>query len=316
MSIGFLFPGQGAQSPQMLQPIRSYGIDVSEVFQEVSEGCGFDVEKLIETSNKELLSKTQYTQIVMYACDMAYYKILKELGVSPDWVAGHSLGQYAALTASGVLDLFEAGCLIKQRSMLMDKVTREGKLCAISSPALEIDILDKLCKEIEKEIHKCIRIALYNSNRQVVVGGEPDAITEFAERASELENYKIKILPVGQAFHTPIMDEMIEEFQEHVNKLNLHKPNIPIILNCTGEFLNVEHYDTAVREEMLKQCNQPVQWVKTMQLMIEEKTQSVMEAGPGHSLCGLLKNMTKDIKSYHMDERRTVMKFLKEYRSV
>lgn len=313
--LGFMFSGQGAQSPQMLVPIRSYGIDVSNVFMTISEGCGFDVEKLIETSTQEILSETQYTQIVIFAADMAYYEVLKNMGIEPAWVAGHSLGQYAALVAAGALDLYKAACLIKQRSILMGKVERQGKLCAISSPILDVELIQSLCDEIEDETKMCVRIALYNSNRQVVVGGEPEAISQLAEQLQELTNYKTAILPVGQAFHTPIMDEMLDEFQSHIDKLHICLPKVPIILNCDGQVLNVQGYEQIIKNEMRRQCNHPVLWTQTMQTMMSMDTREVMQVGPGRSLCGLLKNMTKDIKSYHMDDRKSCMKVIESINS-
>ena len=309
--LGFMFPGQGVQHSQMLVPIKNYKIDVSRVFKTVSEAYGVDIEKLIETSTQEILRETRYTQMVMFASDMAYYEVIKKMGIEPNWVAGHSLGQYAAFVAAGAVDLYEASCLIRQRSDLMSKVRRTGKLCAISSPVLDEELIRLICIEIEEKTKKCLRIALYNSNYQVVVGGESEAVLQLEKQLLKKTDYKVTVLSVGQAFHTPIMNEMIDEFQIYIDKLNIRKPNIPIILNRDGEILTCQRHEQVIKEEMRKQCNQPVQWKKTIKTMLSMKTKISIEVGPGRVLCGFLKNMSKNIKTYYMEDRKSFMKAIK-----
>lgn len=311
MVTGFVFPGQGAQSPGMLQALRGYGIEVSSVFEAVSEGCGFDVEDFIERSTGEALSRTEYTQIVMFSVDVAYYKIIKEMGIAPAWVAGHSLGQYAALVASGALDLYETSALLKERSRLMNEVKRQGKLCAVSSVKMDTDAIRDLCEKIRAREGGCLGAALYNSKNQMVVGGTPEAVGAFSSHLEAMESYKVKILPVGQAFHTAIMDEMMEQFKEHIDSLTVKKPDVPVILNCTGGLLDMDDFERELRCEMLRQCNQPVQWVKTMETMVELGTKAIIELGPGRTLCGFMKNAARSVKAYHAEDRKSIEKLAK-----
>lgn len=311
MVTGFVFPGQGAQSPRMLQSLRGYGIEVSSVFEAVSEGCGFDVENLIEKATGDILSRTEYTQLVMFSMDVAYHKIIQEIGIKPAWVAGHSLGQYAALVASGALDLYETSILLKERSRLMNEVKMQGRMCAVSSVTMDTEAIGRLCEKIRSTRGECISTALYNSRNQIVVGGTPEAIGTFSNHLGGMENYKVKVLPVGQAFHTPIMDEMMAQFKEHIDRIGIQKPSIPVILNCTGELLDMEGFEEELRKEMLRQCNCPVQWVKTMDTMAELGTKAVIEIGPGRTLCGFMKSAARTVKAYHAEDRKSIEKLAK-----
>lgn len=309
----FIFPGQGVQNAQMLTKLNAYGVNVSDIFDEISEVCGFDVAELIRTGTPEILSQTQYTQIIMYAMDIAYLEILKAHGIKPDIVAGHSLGQYAALTAAGVITFREASALIRERSRLMNEIEEKGALCAITSNHMENEFISNICNEIQDSHKGCLSIALYNSNKQTVVGGHKECIEAFQAHMNQFPEYKTKLLAVGQAFHTNVMDSMLDEFAEYVSKLDIHPATSDIILNCTGEYYKEDLTGEILRKEMIEQCHKPVQWLKIMEQIVNLKDVNIIEVGPGNVSGKLFKNYTKEVKVFRSDDRKDFNNFLKQY---
>ncbi|AEY67083.1 ACP S-malonyltransferase [Clostridium sp. BNL1100] len=309
----FIFPGQGAQNPQMLQDIKGYSLnEIKPVFDTVSEACKFDVIAFLESATQEKLSLTNYTQIVMFAMNMAYVKVLSGLGIKPDVTAGHSLGQYCALVAAGVLDLYETSCLIRERSRLMSELKTDGRLCAVSSPCMSIEYVEQMCSDISKASNDCLQIALYNSNKQIVVGGAKPAIEKFYEEIKQNVEYKATILPVGQAFHTPIMDEMLPEFRNYVNDISVKEPSIPVILNCTGDYYIEKNNGEDLKNELIEQCHKPVRWLQTMNTLLEVENPVIIEVGPGHSLSGLFRNLTKEVKVWCSEDKKSLMTLSKK----
>ena len=186
----FIFPGQGSQSNQMLKALRAYSCrEAEEVFKIVSEIVKRDIIQLIETSSDAELRKTENTQIVMFAIDMAYEKMLESNGIFPNMVAGHSLGQYPAMVTAGIMSIEQASWLVKERAKLMSSVNSNGGLCAVKSPQLDIEEIEVLCKKISRQTGDVLSVALYNSDKQIVVGGTDETLKLFQEEAIILKRY-------------------------------------------------------------------------------------------------------------------------------
>ena len=304
----FIFPGQGAQSLTMLNELKGFSVnEITSVFDIVSEACKFNVMSFIEGASKEMLGHTKYTQIVMFAMNLAYMKVLESLGIQADITAGHSLGQYCALVCAGILDLFETSCLISERSRLMSDLETKGSLCAVSSPKMSIEFIEQVCTKVSDELNDCIQIALYNSNIQVVVGGTEVAIELFYQKMKGYSEYKLTILPVGQAFHTPIMKDMLAAFKKYVDCISIKKSDIPIILNCTGDYYREKNNGDDLKNELINQCYKPVQWLQTMNTILKVEEPVIIEVGPGHSLAGMFRNLTKDVKVFCSEDKKSVL---------
>lgn len=305
----FIFPGQGNQNSQMLQPLFGYKFPEAEkVFQDASEIFGFDLVHLIRHSSAEVLSRTEYTQIIMFVTDVAYLKVLEKLDIYPDMVAGHSIGEYAALVASEALGFQQACNLVKKRADLMSQVETAGGLCLLKGKEIDVSWLEALCQEISEETGY-VAPALYNSKSQIVVGGERKGLEKFEEKLKGYSEYFTKRLAVGQAFHTKLMKSMAEQYAPFVEKAEMHKPKIPIFLNCTAQVLQKEE---ELKDELIRQCFLPVQWKKTMEEFLKEQDPFFIEAGPGHSLVALLKNYKPGIPYVCSDDRKGVLKAREE----
>ncbi len=305
----FVFPGQGSQKAGMLTTLANYGIDTNDIFQTISDACEFDVRDFLKNASMETLSRTEHTQIATFSISMGYWKILNQLGIQAHTVAGHSIGQYAALVSAGVLDLYETSRLIKIRSELMSTVKRRGRLCAVSSACLDLDLIEKICRELIQKEDDCLQISLYNSNRQIVVGGTAEAIERFKDRMDKYEGYRSKILPVGQAFHTELMYDMSKKFKKYVEELTNQEPRMPVVLNCTGEVYQNGHDDREqIKNELVQQCHKPVMWLKTMEYILGLGESTIIEVGSGKSLGGMFRNLSKAGKVIGCEDRKSIMK--------
>ena len=295
----FMFPGQGNQNNKMLVPLRSYQIpEAMETFKEVSDVCGFDVIDLIENKSQEVLNCTKYTQLIIFATDMAYFRALKAMDIVPDVVAGHSIGEYAAFTAAGILDFHEACHLIKERARLMNEIPVSGGLCALRSNNIDLEIINKVCSRIEKE-GEILAPALFNSPKQIIFGGTEKALQRLCEEMNAFPNVFIKRLAVGQAFHTALLYPMVDEFSSLVSAIKIDSPEFPILLNCTGQYYGGEGCEDDIRKELIDQCFRPVMWSDIVNKRISLESPNFVEVGPGHSL-------TSQLKSYAISGKRYI----------
>lgn len=305
----FIFPGQGNQNSQMLKPLLGYKIpEVEKIFQEASEICGFDLLYLISYSPADVLNRTEYTQIIMFVTEIAYLKVLEHLKIYPDMVAGHSIGEYAALVSAGVMDFPQACNLVKNRARLMSEVKISGGLCLLKGKEVDVSWVEKLCQEIANETGY-VAPALYNSKSQIVIGGEKKALEEFERKLKMYPEYFTKRLAVGQAFHTKLMKTMSEEYFSFVEKIEFQNPQIPILLNCTAQMLLKEEQ---LKQELVEQCFFPVQWQRIMEKFLEEENPVFIEVGPGHSLTSLMKNYRVGIPCICTEDRKEILKIGKE----
>ena len=290
MKTAFIFPGQGAHVNKV-SVLQGYDRQLyADEIEIISEAYGMDILDFALHADAATLSQVQYTQLIVFATSICFLAIAKKNGVRPDLVAGHSIGQFAAMYAAGCFDLAAEAGLVRQRATLMGEITTEGKLCAIKAPfPMDMAYITGLCDEISKQTGKILGPALINSDKQIVVGGEPEALKEISEQLRRGgRGYSSVILPVGQAFHTELMRPMLKPFEACLNRISVKEPSIPLVLNTTGAFYHGED----LRNELLAHCVRPVQWLNTMQTISEEKP-IIYEVGLGHTLSGFFRNYAK-----------------------
>lgn len=302
----FVFPGQGAHVNKIkVLTVYDSGFYKKEMDM-ISEAMGFDVMDFALQADAATLSQVKYTQIVMFAASVAFLSIAESYDLYPDIAAGHSIGQYAALYAAGVFDLFELSKLIKARAEIMSLIPADGKLCAIKSPfPVEVEFIEALCKKITDGKEGIVQIALYNSDKQIVVGGNENALLKLHQEL-ESSGYSVVILPVGKPFHTGLMEEMLEPFSKVLTNIPARRPKIPVILNTTAEY----YTDQDLKQELLNHCVKPVRWHQTMEKLLEIEDTKIYEVGLGHTLSGFFRNISKR-KVITMEDKRSFSEDLK-----
>jgi len=286
----FVFPGQGSQYVGMTSKIPESSIK-KELFDKASSIVGFDLMEVCEKGPQELLTSTDVTQPALFTVSAIYDVMLKEKGIKPDIVAGHSLGEYSALFSASAIS-FETGVrLTRTRGLLMKAASNSspGKMLAVVG--LDKEKIDKVIEEASK--FGVIVLANYNSFDQVVLSGSVDAINKAVEIAKANGARLARLLDVSAAFHSPLMEPVVEEMSKAIDSEEFKKPEIPIVQNVNAEL--VTDIDK-IKENLKKQLTGPVKWVDSVLKMNSVGVREFYEVGPKNVLKGLIEKIIKDTK--------------------
>ena len=298
--LAFIFPGQGSQKVGMgAELARAYPI-ADTVFQEADATLGRALSQLCFEGPEGTLRQTENTQLAILTCSVATLRVLEAFGIAPDAVAGHSLGEYSALVAAGVLEFTDALHLVHARARLMAEAGegQQGTMAAILG--MDTAQLQHLCDETEGTVN----IANYNCPGQLVISGEVDAVTHVVELAkAEIGARRCRLLPVSGAFHSPLMAPAQQQFGSALDSVTLYPPQVDIALNVTGEFVT----DTDSIERLLfQQITQPVQWEKTLRTLEKTGITHFVEVGPGQVLSGLVKRTLSGSRTLNVEDIKTL----------
>lgn len=281
----YVFPGQGAQYPGMGKDLYEASSVAKEMFNQANEILGFDITKIMFEGTEEELKQTKVTQpaVFLHSTILAAY-----LGKNfqPDMVAGHSLGEFSALVAAKGLSFEDGLKLVSKRAMAMQKACEATPSTMAAILGLEDEIIEKVCAEI----HGVVVPANYNCPGQLVISGEVQAIEEACDKLSEMGAKRALILPVGGAFHSPLMEPAKKELEEAINATNFVNPICPIYQNVTASAVSDAN---EIKDNLIIQLTSPVRWTQTMQQMIKDGCNSVIEVGPGKVLQGLFKKIDR-----------------------
>lgn len=286
MSLGAVFPGQGAQSVGMLAELSEAFPSVNDKFTEASQVLGFDAWAMVQNGPAEDLSATQNTQPLLLTASSAIWDVWQAQGGSADYVAGHSLGEYSALVAAGAIEFGDAVALVRLRGELMEKAVPRGQGGMAAIMGLE----DSQVKDCCTEVDGIVVAANFNAPGQVVVAGEAQAVAEAAAACKAAGAKRAVVLDVSGPFHSPLMAAAKEEFSEALNGIELAMPAIPIVQNVTAAIpADLE----ALRANLLAQIAEPVLWASCVNTMIRAGVDRFVEAGPGNVLGGLIRRISK-----------------------
>ncbi len=281
-----VFPGQGSQTIGMLGDLADEYLEIREVFGEASLVLGYDLWHLVQHGPGEQLNSTEFTQPALLAASIALWKVWQAHGnsVDPLVLAGHSLGEYAALVCAASLDFKDAIRLVAARGRLMQEACSDGAMVAIVG--LDDDSVKKICEEASTL--GVLEIANYNTVGQVVLAGELVAARR-AEDLAKARGAKIaKILPVSVPSHCCLMKPAAQELAKLLGDVKINKPKIPVIQNVDVAM----HSDgKGIRDALVEQLCSPVRWVDTVRLIISQGVQSILECGPGKVLTNLNKRI-------------------------
>ena len=282
----YIFPGQGSQFTGMCQDLFLKYDTIKPLFTKAEEILEFDISKIMFEGSKEELTQTKVTQPAIFIHSMAILKILGE-SFKPDLVAGHSLGEFSALVASGVLNYEDGLKLVSIRAKAMQKSCEKtnGTMAAIL--ALDNNIIEETCKEIEG----VVVAANYNCPGQVVISGELNAVKLACEKLSKAGARRALLLPVGGAFHSELMIDAKKELSLAIEKASFNEPICPIYQNVNAK---AETSVEKIKENLISQLTSPVKWNQSIDHMIKNGTTQFIEIGPGKVLQGLVKKIDRN----------------------
>ena len=278
--ISLLFPGQGSQSLGMLSSFSNEDINfISEVSNKV---LSVDLVNVIQQGPEDKLNQTSLTQPALLATSYLYYKKFVTItGANPNLLAGHSLGEYSALVASGSIDFEDALLLVHKRGLFMEKCDA-GSMFAILN--LDLETIDSICSEVSSRLNQSISSANINSLNQVVIAGTHEAAQAAADQCKKKGAKRAIQLKVSVASHCELMNQASILLSEELKNISFKNPNIPILHN-----INASESHGDISNLLTDQLTQPVQWSKTME-KIKSYNGIVVECGPGKVLSGLAKN--------------------------
>lgn len=283
----YVFPGQGSQYVGMGQELYNSNPKAKEMFEKANEILGFRITDIIFNGTDEDLKQTKVTQPSIFLHSVITYMCLEEKP-EPAMVAGHSLGEFSALVAAGALSFEEGLKLVSIRAKAMQKACELNPSTMAAVLNLDFDIIDKICSEIDE----LVVAANYNSPGQVVISGSIKGIEIAMEKMKEAGARRVLQLPVGGAFHSPLMLPAQEELSIAINQTNFKTPVCPIYQNVDAKpYKNPEQ----IRENLIKQLTSPVRWTTTIQNMIADGAKHFVELGPGNVLQGLIAKIDRDV---------------------
>lgn len=306
-NIAVVFPGQGSQSVGMLKDYAQEWSQVEDTFRQASEVLGYDLWDIVSNGPEDKLNQTQVTQPAMLAADVAVMRIMTEMCMTkPYALAGHSLGEYAALVGANVLDFKDAIKLVAERGRLMQNAVAEGEgaMAAIIGP-LDEQVINA-CSSATADTGKPVEAVNFNSPGQVVIAGATAAVDRAIELLQEEGAKRALKLPVSVPAHSSLMKPAADEMAKLLEDVDINPPEIQVIHNVDAK----SHEDpAAIREALTRQLYNPVLWVQTIKI-IKEDADGIIECGPGRVLTGLTKRIDKEIKSFALDSPASMQKFL------
>jgi [acyl-carrier-protein] S-malonyltransferase len=297
--VAFVFPGQGSQYIGMVKDFYDAYSDVRHIFDLASQVSGKNLTNIVFSGTEEELKQTENTQLAIYIASLSILKIINSKNIKSDIVAGHSLGEYTALTASGVLSLEQGIKLVKARGKFIKEACSKNPGGMIAILGLEVTQVEEIVKSLKNEL--MVEVANYNSLGQVVVsyGGSDQDSLKVIEGFTKAGAKRAIKLNVSGPFHSSLMTSASNNMEALLSQENLNEPKIPIVFNYSGELISSS---SKIKEYMVKQINHSVQWINSINTMANNGVTKIVEIGPGKVLTGLIKKINKDISVYNVEK--------------
>lgn len=286
--VAFCFPGQGSLEEGMGREIALAVPEAMEVYRVGSDASGLDLRKLCFESPLDELVETEVQQPALVATSLAFLAALRAKGIAPDYVVGHSVGEFAAIAAANSIDTSEAIGLVRERGLAMAEAARESDGTMAAILGLDDEVVEELCAEIEG-----VWPANYNCPGQIVVSGEESAVEKLIHKATALGARRAVKLKVSGAFHSPLVEKAAEMLKPAVERVRFADPVAPFMSTVTAKIEPAQR----MAGLLVNQVTAPVKFTQAAQGLVKEGVKTFVEVGPGNVLSGLLKRIDKTVKA-------------------
>ena len=305
--LAFLFPGQGSQYAGMGQELATNYTVARAVFDDADAALGFSLSRLCFEGPEEELRLTRNTQPAVLAVSMAAARVLAEKGVVPDYVAGHSLGEYSALVTSGCLALREAVVTVARRGQYMQEAVPEGEGAMAAIIGLPRAQVEELCRTAAQG--QVVAPANLNSPEQIVISGHAAAVNRAVEAAKSAGAKRAVLLPVSAPFHCALLKPAEERLKPHLSQISFGGLRVPLVSNVDAD---VVERSQAARDALVRQVCAPVRWEESMRRLIALGCDRFVEVGPGKVLCGLLRQIDRSVAGLNVEDEKSLQATLQK----
>jgi [acyl-carrier-protein] S-malonyltransferase len=289
----FVFPGQGAQYPGMGKDLFDSSAEARELFEKANEILGFQITDVMFDGTAEDLKQTRVTQPAIFLHSVLLAKSIRDF--SPDMVAGHSLGEFSALVASGALTFEDGLKLVFKRALAMQKACESEPSTMAAIVGLDDEVVEEVCRSVPETVVA----ANYNCPGQLVISGSMEGVAKACQLLTEKGAKRALQLPVGGAFHSPLMEPAREELAAAIQATHFNRPVCPVYQNVNA--LPVSD-PVEIRQNLIAQLTAPVRWTQTVKNMISDGAVSFVEVGPGKVLQGLIKKVDRNAETDGIDK--------------
>ena len=311
--LAFVFPGQGAQAVGMGKDLFDQYDVAKRLFAEADEALGYSIKDMCFEGPADDLKLTANTQPAILTVSVIVNEILKEHGVQPDVAGGHSLGEYSALVAAGVLSFKDAVALVHKRGQYMQEAVPVGEGGMAAIIGLDDETIAAACEKATKEAGE-VQPVNFNCPGQTVIAGTTKGVEKAVEELKAAGAKKAVVLPVSAPFHSTLMKPAAEKLAAELDKVAIHDAAFPVVSNFTGE---LETKAEEIKANLVAQADHPVRWIACVKTMQAFGADTFVEAGPGKTLCGFNRRIDRSLKSLNVENLESLQKtldYLKEVR--
>ncbi len=310
--LAFVFPGQGAQKVGMGKDFYDQYDVAKKLFKEADEALGYSIMNMCFEGPEEDLRLTANTQPAILTMSVIANEILKENGVQPDVAGGHSLGEYSALVAAGVLDFQDAVVLVHKRGAFMQEAVPVGQGGMAAIIGLEDQVIIDACAKAAGEAGE-VQAVNFNCPGQTVIAGSTKGVEKAVELLQAAGAKKAVILPVSAPFHSTLMKPAAEKLAVELDKVQLHDAAFPVVANVNGK---LQTRAEEIKNNLVAQAASPVKWIDCVKTMQEFGADTFVEAGPGKTLCGFNRRIDRQIKSLNVEDVESLQKTIDALKEV
>jgi [acyl-carrier-protein] S-malonyltransferase len=298
MTTAFLFPGQGAQSVGMGQALAAEFPESRAVFEEADEALGYSLSRLCWEGPEEELGLTANTQPAVLATSVAVLRAASARGLEAEWVAGHSLGEYSALVAAGVLTLAEAVVTVRRRGEYMQEAVPVGVGAMAAVLRLPLEAIEEACRKSARA-GEIVTPANINSPQQVVIAGHAAAVARASEACAAAGARRVVALPVSAPFHCELMAPARDRLEADLAAVCFREPLLPVMTNVDAQ---AARSGDACRDALVRQVASPVRWLESMRALESHGVDRVIELGPGATLAGLMRQIAPAVQRHAIED--------------
>ena len=300
--LAFMFPGQASQYPGMGKELAVKFPAAATVFAEADGALDISITRICFEGSEEDLKKTANTQPGILTVSAAAYRVLEEKGIRPEYVAGHSLGEYSALVAAGSLKFSDAVRLVRKRGEYMQQAVPEGEGAMAAILGISPGQVAELCRRSAGS--EIVSAANLNSPEQTVISGHAAAVKRAVELASQSGAKRAVVLPVSAPFHSELMRPAAQKLEEDLRATEFGPLSIPLVTNADAEIITTGE---EARESLIRQVTLPVRWEQSMRALLDEGVTTFVEVGPGRVLSGLLRQVDRSVHCANVEDEKSLL---------